>query len=150
MVLVDDRVWRSVESVFPAPKPRRSRCPGRQPLENRRTLNGILFVLKTGIPWETLPVDLGFGSGVTCWRRLREWRADGTWAALFPLLVSQFEEAEAFNWSRVHVTRNMSLTKRKTRPRARPRVDRQHFQPIRLIHRPRRVAEDAIPARKSA
>ncbi|MBM3263321.1 MAG: transposase [candidate division Zixibacteria bacterium] len=132
MTLVDDRIWLSVEPLFPVPKPRRTRCPGRQPLDNRRTLNGVLFVLKTNIPWEALPVELGFGSGVTCWRRLREWRADGTWARLLSVLSAYLPNSETFEWSRVNVTRNMSMTPRKKRTPERPRLDRQRFQPVRL------------------
>ena len=125
MELVDERTWHCLEPFFPPPKPRRTRCPGRHPLENRRTLNGILFVLKTGIPWETLPIELGFGSGVTCWRRLREWRKNGTWAKFLPFLLTQLRDAEVYNWSRVHVTRNTaSGRKRKVTQKRRRRLHR--------------------------
>lgn len=53
---------------------RRFRHPGRKRLDDRAALCGVLFVLYTGIPWEFLPQELGFGSGMTCWRRLREIR----------------------------------------------------------------------------
>ncbi|MBT5872945.1 MAG: transposase, partial [Candidatus Latescibacteria bacterium] len=92
MAIVDDRTWQCVEPFFPAPKPRRARCPGRLPIDNRKTLNGILFVLKTGIPWEALPVELEYGSGVTCWRRLREWRLSGVWGKLLPFLLTQLND----------------------------------------------------------
>ena len=55
--------------------------PGRKRLDDRKVLCGILFVLYTGIPWEFLPQELGFGSGMTCWRRLRDWHAGGRVAA---------------------------------------------------------------------
>lgn len=103
---VNDRTWQHIERLLPPPKPRRSRYPGRLPIENRDALNGILFVLKTGIPWEELPQELGFGSGITCWRRLREWRQSGVWARLLPSLLAQLNEPQAFNWGRVMVTRN--------------------------------------------
>ena len=150
MILVDDKVWRSVDVVFPAPKPRRTHCPGRNPLETRRTLNGVLYVLKTGIPWEALPVELGFGSGVTCWRRLREWRADGTWATVLPLLLAELVDVESYNWSRVNVTRNRSALNRKRKTPSRPRVDRQHFHPIRLITRTRSAPGTGVTTRKTA
>jgi transposase len=141
MSLLDDHIWHAIEGIFPPPKPRRSRCPGRHPLENRRTLNGILYVLKTGIPWEALPVEMDYGSGVTCWRRLREWRQDGTWSKLLPLLLAQLRDAETFNWSRVHVTRNVSRTRKRKTPHTRRRMDRQRLRPIRLISRSRVVKE---------
>jgi transposase len=62
--------------------PRRADHPGRKRLDNRKVLSGILFVLYTGIPWEFLPQELGFGSGMTCWRRLRDWHEAGVWQRL--------------------------------------------------------------------
>ncbi|MEY9893407.1 transposase, partial [Catenulispora sp. MAP5-51] len=58
------------------------RYPGRPRLDDRQALNGILFVLYTGIRWEFLPQELGYGSGMTCWRRLRDWNAAGVWQRL--------------------------------------------------------------------
>src|SRR5882672_2585888 len=77
--LVSDALWDRIEPLLPPPKPRRFRWPGRKPLDRRKALTGILFVLKTGIPWEDLPCEMGCGCGMTCWRRLRDWEADGTW-----------------------------------------------------------------------
>ena len=71
--LVDDELWAIIEPLLPEPKPRRFRFPGRKRIENRHALTGIIFVLKTGIGWEDLPQELGCGSGMTCWRRLRAW-----------------------------------------------------------------------------
>jgi transposase len=59
-------------TLAPAPKPRRWRYSGRKPIGDRQALSGILFVLKSGIPWEMLPQEMGCGSGMTCWRRLRD------------------------------------------------------------------------------
>ena len=71
--LVTDELWERVQPLLPPPPRRRFRFPGRKPLDYRMILTGILFVLKTGINWEDLPVELGCGSGMTCWRRLRDW-----------------------------------------------------------------------------
>lgn len=139
MAIVDDRTWQCVEPFFPAPKPRRTRCPGRLPIDNRKTLNGILFVLKTGIPWEALPVELEYGSGVTCWRRLREWRQSGVWGKLLPFLLTQLSDSESFNWGRVQVTRNTSrlrtgrvrqLQRRKLRQARRLRLSSRQKQAV--------------------
>ncbi|QIZ39710.1 transposase [Saccharopolyspora sp. ASAGF58] len=55
---------------------------GRKRLPDRLVLQGILFVLHTGMQWEFLPQELGFGSGMTCWRRLAEWNEAGVPAAV--------------------------------------------------------------------
>ena len=65
---------------------RNPRYPGRPRLDDRKVLNGILFVLYTGIRWEFLPQELGNGSGMTCWRRLRDWNEAGVWQRLHELL----------------------------------------------------------------
>src|SRR5215469_3831938 len=75
--LLSDELWAVIEPILPkwTPSPK-----GGQPrLDDRKALTGILFVLKTGIPWEDLPQEMGCGCGMTCWRRLRDWQADGNW-----------------------------------------------------------------------
>ena len=68
--VVPDELWTRIEPLLPV-VPRRADHPGRRRLDDRKVLDGILFVLCTGIPWEFLPQEMGFGSGMTCWRRLR-------------------------------------------------------------------------------
>jgi transposase len=98
--ILDDELWARVEPLLPPPKPRRSRSPGRKPLDNRKALTGILFVLKTGIAWEDLPQELGCGSGMNCWRRLREWQRSGVWPTLQELLLLKLRDAPKIRWSR--------------------------------------------------
>ena len=64
---------------------------------------GILFVLHTGIAWEHLPQELGFGSGMTCWRRLAEWTEAGVWPRLHEVLLAKLRGANAldFSWAAV-------------------------------------------------
>lgn len=69
--LVTDELWEIIEPLLPPPKPHPK--GGRPGVPNRNALTGILFVLKTGIPWEDLPQEMGCGCGMTCWRRLRDW-----------------------------------------------------------------------------
>ena len=76
--LLDDDLWAMIVLLLPTRPPRRFKHPGRQPVDNRVALTGILFVLKSGIPWEMLPAELGC-SGMTCWRRLSDWEAAGVW-----------------------------------------------------------------------
>ena len=72
---VSAALWEKLEPLLPEAPPR-SAQGGRPRVDDRRALNGILFVLRTGIGWEHLPQELGYGSGMTCWRRLRAWQAD--------------------------------------------------------------------------
>ena len=101
--LVSDELWELIQPLLPTPKPRRSRYPGRKPLNDRRVLTGILFVLKSGIPWQTLPLEMGCGSGMTCWRRLRDWEKAGVWQRLHELLLSKLRAADQIDWSRALV-----------------------------------------------
>ena len=87
--LVPDGLWERVAPLLPSPKPRRYRYPGRRPIDDRAALAGIVFVLKTGINWNQLPTSVVGYSGVTCWRRLRNWTATGVWPALHAQLLAQ-------------------------------------------------------------
>ena len=77
--IVSDELWGLVEPLLPQVE-RRFRYPGRKRLPDREALQGILFVLHTGISWPHLPAELGFGSGITCWRRMDEWQKAGVWS----------------------------------------------------------------------
>jgi transposase len=68
-VLLPDALWDLIEPLLPVPRPRPNGGP--PPISDRACLTGILFVLRSGIPWQMLPQELGCGSGMTCWRRLR-------------------------------------------------------------------------------
>src|SRR4051795_4276714 len=87
-----DGLWERIEPLLPR-TPRRFRYPGRKPLDDRRVLQGILFVLHTGIGWEHLPQELGFGCGMTAWRRLRTWQQAGVWERLHRLLLERLQAA---------------------------------------------------------
>jgi transposase len=96
--LLSDELWGVIEPVLPkwTPSPK-----GGQPrLDDRQALTGILFVLKTGIPWEDLPCEMGCGCGMTCWRRLRDWQADGTWDRIHQILLDRLRGADKIDGSR--------------------------------------------------
>jgi len=97
--ILDDELWAIIEPMLPPPKPRRFRHPGRKPISHRRALTGILFVLRTGIPWEMLPKEMGCGSGVTCWRRLRDWQAAGVWDKVHERLLAELRKRDALDLS---------------------------------------------------
>ena len=97
--IVPDELWERIEPLLPV-VPRRADHPGRKRLDDRKVLSGILFVLYTGIAWEFLPQELGFGSGMTCWRRLRDWHEAGVWQRLHEALLAELNAAGALDWSR--------------------------------------------------
>src|SRR6516162_3541737 len=101
--LVSDELWDILQPLLPPPKPRRFRYPGRKRIDDRKALTGILFVLKTGIPWEDLPMEMGCGCGMTCWRRLAAWQEAGVWFRLVQVLLTRLEDAGVIDWSRAAV-----------------------------------------------
>jgi transposase len=100
--IVSDELWAQVEPLIPEVK-RRHRYPGRKRIPDRRVLTGILFVLQTGSPWEHLPQEMGCGSGMTCWRRLKEWHDAGVWQRLHEVLLARLHEADRIDWSRAAI-----------------------------------------------
>jgi len=111
---VSDRLWREVEPLLPRVE-RRFRYPGRKRVDDRACLEGILFVLRHGIPWRALPRIEGFPSGQTCWRRLDEWERAGVWAQLMGRLRTRLAEAERIDWSRAIVDASLVDAKRGAR-----------------------------------
>ena len=99
--LLADELWELIKPLLP--KPRAKPKGGRPPLDNRAALTGILFVLKTGIPWGDLPKEMGCGSGSSCWRRLRDWQAAGVWDQLHHLLLDRLRGADKLDFSRTVV-----------------------------------------------
>jgi transposase len=95
--LVTDELWAAIEPLLPPepPKPK----GGRPRCDNRVALAGIIFVLRSGIPWEMLPGELGC-SGMTCWRRLRDWQEASVWAGLHRVLLEHLADAGQLDWSR--------------------------------------------------
>jgi transposase len=95
---VPDELRARIEPLPPV-VPRRTGHPGRRRLDNRKVLPGILFVPCTGIAWEFLPQEPGFGSGMTCWRRLRDWHQAGVREKLHQLLLAGLHAAGRLDWS---------------------------------------------------
>jgi transposase len=97
--LVSDALWQRIEPLLPPPPPRRPRFPGRKPLDYRKILTGIIFVLKTGINWEDLPAELGWGCGKTCRTYLKAWQKAGIGDQLHHILLEALQEADQIDWS---------------------------------------------------
>ena len=101
--ILDDALWELIEPHLPPPKRRRHRYQGRKPVPNRVALKGILFVLRTSIPWEYLPQEMGCGSGMSCWRRLRDWQQVGAWERIRRTVLNGLRAADQIDWSRAVV-----------------------------------------------
>lgn len=99
--LISDELWERIESLLPK-EPLKLKG-GRPRVSDRAALTGILFVLKTGIGWEHLPQEMGCGSGMTCWRRLRDWQQARVWERLHRLLLAALRSADRIDWRRAVV-----------------------------------------------
>jgi transposase len=118
--IVSDELWELIEPLLP--KRERSRRGGRSRHPDRATLSGILFVLHTGIAWRHLPAELGFGSGVTCWRRLDEWQRAGVWEKLHRLLLDRLRATGQLEWARAVVDASHVQAKKGAPRRAQARL----------------------------
>jgi transposase len=118
--IVSDELWELVEPLLPKTE-RRFRYPGRKRFPDREALQGILFVLHTGIAWTQLPAELGFGSGVTCWRRLDQWQRVGVWERLHAVLLARLRAAGELEWSRAIADSSQVQAKKGAPKRARAR-----------------------------
>ena len=117
--LVSDELWTLIEPLLP---PERLKPKGgRPPIPHRAALTGILFVLKSGVPWEMLPQEMGCGSGMTCWRRLRDWQEAGVWEALHRVLLDRLGEDDRIDWSRASLDSASIPAKRGVKSSARIR-----------------------------
>ena len=117
--LVSDEMWAAVAPLLPdeAPKPK----GGRPRCSDRDALRGIVFVLRSGIPWEMLPREVFGCLGMTCWRRLRDWQKAGVWDELHRVLLERLHRAGELDWSRAALDSQSIAAKRGAVRRARTR-----------------------------
>src|SRR4051794_36168797 len=119
--VVSDALWERVEPLLPKVE-RRFRFPGRSRRPDREALQGILFVLHTGIAWRHVPLELGFGSGSTCYKRMDEWQRAGVWERLHRLLLAGLNASGQLDWSRAVVDASHVQAKKGAPRRARARL----------------------------
>ncbi len=119
--VVSDELWARIEPLLPKVE-RRFRYPGRKRLPDRQALQGILFVLHTGMAWRHLPRELGFGGGSTCYRRLDEWQRAGVWERLHELLLGELQRDGLIEWERAVADGSHVQAKKGAPRRARARL----------------------------
>ena len=119
--IVSDELWKRIEPLLPRVE-RRFRYPGRKRLPDRQALQGILFVLYTGIAWRHLPAELGFGGGSTCHRRMDQWQRAGVWERLHEVLLAELQAAGELEWSRAVADSSHVQVKKGAPRRARARL----------------------------
>ena len=133
--LLPDDLWALIQPLLPAHRPSpKGGCPR---IDDRAALTGILFVLKTGLPWEYLPRELGCGSGMSCWRRLHAWQQAGVWQRIHDAMLQHLREYDQIQWERASVD-SASVPSPPRRPAYRPQS-----------HRPRQARMQAPSARRS-
>ena len=90
--LLPDELWERIQPLIPPHPPQPK--GGRPPLDDRKVLTGIIFILKTGIPWEDRPQEMGCGCGMTCWNRLRDWQAACVWDRIQEVLLAHLRRGD--------------------------------------------------------
>jgi len=96
--LLPEELWKEIEPLLPPAKPKPK--GGRPRVPDRNCLTGIIMVLRSGMPWNMIPAELGCGSGVTCWRRLKAWTEAGLWPKIHQLLLNRLGRLGQIKWSR--------------------------------------------------
>ena len=97
--LLTDEQWSLIEPLLP--KPVQSPKGGRKPIDARRTLEGILWILRSGARWQDLPER--YPSPSTCWRRLRDWEERGVWVEIWRTFLADLNEAGWLDWEEAFV-----------------------------------------------
>lgn len=115
---VSTELWRQLQPLIPAFTPSVKGGARKLTVSDEAALHGILFVRQTGIPWEDLPRSLGYGSGMTCWRRLRDWNANGVWQRLHQAMLVRLREHDQIDWSRASIDGSSVPSPRGARKRA--------------------------------
>ena len=103
-----DRQWRLIDPLLP-----RENRLGRHRADDRRTINGVLWVLRTGARWKDLPRP--YGSPVTCWRRLKAWQERGVWARILRVLLGQLHKRGRLKLSHSYLDASFAPAKRGAR-----------------------------------
>ena len=98
--LISDELWAMFEPLIPPQPPAVHGRTGRPRTADRDVLEGIAFVLTTGIGWTKLHLELVYGSGLSCWRRMRVWAEAGMFDRVHQAVLDRLGEQGELDWSR--------------------------------------------------
>lgn len=104
-ICLSERQWERVQPLLPAPA-----RTGRPRVNDRQTVEAIIYVLRTGCRWQDLPRE--YGAPVTAWRRLRRWEEDGVWERIWRALLSQMDEEQGLDWEAAYLDGSFAPAKR--------------------------------------
>ena len=111
--LLTDAQWAKIWPLLPKRPPRPK--GGRPPADDRKVLEGILWMLRSGARWQDLPEE--FPSPSTCWRRLRDWEQQGVWLAIWRAFLGELNERQQLKWSESFMDGSFAPAKKGRRSR---------------------------------
>lgn len=114
--LLTDRQWEKIAPFLP--QPRKSRCGGRPWADNRRILEGILWILRSGARWQDLPDR--YPSPSTCWRRLKQWEEEGLWLKIWRIFLAELNEQRQLDWSETFLDGSFAPAKKGAKKSGKP------------------------------
>ena len=114
--LLTDAQWEKIRPLLPQrpPRPR----GGRPPAPDRKVLEGILWILRSGARWQDLPEE--FPSPSTCWRRLRDWEEQGVWLTIWRAFLAELNEQQQLKWSESFLDGSFAPAKKGAAESAKP------------------------------
>src|ERR1700678_232411 len=134
-----DEEWERIAPLLPPTHPDK---PGHPWTDHRPVLNGILWILRTGAPWEDLPER--YPPKSTCNDRLRRWKHDGTWDRIFQEILAQEEKDSNVIWvdnaldATIVRAHQHAAGARRLKKRAQSGRTEIHIVPVGPLRRPRR------------
>jgi transposase len=132
--LIDGQFWTLIEPLIPTPGRRDHQYAGRKPTPDLAVFRGIVFVLQSGIPWNLLPKEMGFGTGAVCLRRLVAWQEAGAWPSIQEALLAELQRRGKTDEARA-IAGSLSIRAvlSGNRPVERLRIDASSIANTRLI-----------------
>jgi len=115
-----DEQWEKLEKILP--KPKVGKKGGRPWADNRRVFEGILWILRTGTPWQDLPKE--YPSPSTCWRRLKMWEEQDIWVEAWRAFISELDEKKQLDWSEAFIDGSFAPAKKGANASGKPRGGR--------------------------